>query len=39
MIGKDVPDAMESAKARAREMGMSEEDLMRGIDELRREKA
>lgn len=34
LIGKDVPDAMESAKARAREMGMSEEDLVRGLREL-----
>lgn len=39
LIGKDVPDAMESAKAKAAELGMSEADLLRGLRELGAEKA
>jgi hypothetical protein len=39
LIGKDVPDAMESAKAKAAELGMSEADLIAGLRELGREKA
>lgn len=39
LIGKDVPDAMESAKAKAAELGMTEEDLLRGLRELGAETA